>query len=250
MPVRAILSDLDDTLFDHHRATRSALSHLIQSEPCLRSCALDDLAAHHHELLERFHLEVLAGRLTVDAARMQRFQRLLEVFGSDDAATRAAPVARTYRSAYESSWHAVAGARELVAAIKAAGLSLIIVTNNIVLEQEQKLRRLGIAESVDHLVASEEAGCSKPDPQIFVEALRRAGAAPAEAVMLGDAWATDIEGARAAGVRPVWLNRFGAISRDRAIEEIASLEPAAEVLKALTRRVDAGRGFSPAHRWA
>jgi putative hydrolase of the HAD superfamily len=42
---------------------------------------------------------------------------------------------------------------------------------------------------------------------------------------VGDAWATDIEGARAAGVRPVWLNRFGALSRDPAVAELQALEP-------------------------
>lgn len=233
-PVCVILSDLDDTLFDHHRATRSALRHVFGSDPALRGWTLDDVERRHRELLETFHVEVLAGRLSVDAARVARFQRLLEIVATDDAAARAPDVARAYRDAYETCWHAVAGAPELLAQIKAAGLSLIVVTNNSVLEQQQKLARLGLGRLVDHLVTSEETGCSKPAPDIFREALRRANAVPAEAVMLGDGWATDVEGARAAGVRPVWLNRFGAVSPDPTVDELASLEPAPQTLRVLT----------------
>ena len=43
--------------------------------------------------------------------------------------------------------------------------------------------------------------------------------------MIGDAWGTDIEGARAAGIRPVWFNRFGAASPDPGVTEIHSLVP-------------------------
>ena len=38
--------------------------------------------------------------------------------------------------------------------------------------------------------------------------------------MIGDAWETDITGARAAGIRPIWFNRFGAASPDRSVTEI------------------------------
>ena len=43
--------------------------------------------------------------------------------------------------------------------------------------------------------------------------------------MLGDAWQADIVGARAAGLRTVWLNRKGASSPDPSVPELASLEP-------------------------
>jgi putative hydrolase of the HAD superfamily len=49
--------------------------------------------------------------------------------------------------------------------------------------------------------------------------------------MVGDAWATDIEGARAAGVRPIWLNRFGVTSPDPAVQEIGRLDPIEEVME-------------------
>jgi len=48
--------------------------------------------------------------------------------------------------------------------------------------------------------------------------------------MIGDAWETDIAGARAAGIRPVWFNRFGAPSPDPSVTEVHSLTSGALVL--------------------
>ena len=80
-------------------------------------------------------------------------------------------------------------------------------------------------------MTSEEVGVSKPDPRIFQEALDRARAEPPDAVMLGDAWATDIEGALASGIRPVWLNRFGETRPIGSVVELTSLEPVDEALE-------------------
>jgi FMN phosphatase YigB (HAD superfamily) len=51
--------------------------------------------------------------------------------------------------------------------------------------------------------------------------------------MIGDAWETDIAGARAAGIRPIWFNRFGEPSPDRSVTEIHSLVPLPGVLSLL-----------------
>jgi HAD superfamily hydrolase (TIGR01549 family) len=51
----------------------------------------------------------------------------------------------------------------------------------------------------------------KPHRSIFDEALRLAGVAPAESLMVGDSLAADVRGALAAGLRAVLLRRSGAI---------------------------------------
>jgi FMN phosphatase YigB (HAD superfamily) len=235
-PIRVVLSDLDDTLFDHYRATRLSLERVVAGDPAFTTWTLEDVDRCHRDLLERFHLEVLAGRLSVDDARVARFHSLFDMAGAADSARRAVEVARAYRRLYETCWYCVPGAAALLGAVKAAGAAVVIVTNNTVAEQQQKLATLGLAPFVDHLVTSEEVCCSKPEPGIFHEALLRANASAGEAVMLGDSWPSDVEGARSVGVRPVWLNRFGAVSQDPSVEEIASLEPAVETLRILLRQ--------------
>jgi len=235
-PVRAVLCDLDDTLFDHARATRLALGRLCEAVPEFAAHPFDDLCDRHRTLLDRLHLDVLAGRVSIDDARAERFRRLLESVGGRDAATRSTDLANGYRRAYETSWHPVAGAVELAHALQSVAVPLVIVTNNIVAEQRIKLARCGLTDLIISLVTSEEVGSVKPDRKIFEEALARATVTADEAVMLGDAWSTDIAGALGAGIRAVWLNRDGVERPDSNVTEIRSLEPTDEVLSVLLGR--------------
>jgi HAD superfamily hydrolase (TIGR01549 family) len=60
---------------------------------------------------------------------------------------------------------------------------------------------------VDAVVSSGRHGKTKPHPTIFLAALERLGVAPEEAVMVGDSVEDDVEGAKAAGMRGVLLDR-------------------------------------------
>ena len=131
-----------------------------------------------------------------------------------------------HRAAYAEARRAVPGARALLEILRPR-VRLGIVSNNILAEQEVKLARLGMRALIDALVVSAEEGVSKPDSAIFHSALDRLGARPERAVMVGDSWATDIVGARRAGMRAVWFNRRGDPSPDPSMAiEITTLEPA------------------------
>ncbi len=55
------------------------------------------------------------------------------------------------------------------------------------------------------MVVSGEVGVGKPNPAAFHEVLRRLGAEPNEAVMVGDSWERDVLGARRIGMSTVWV---------------------------------------------
>ena len=211
MPLRGILFDLDDTLFDHDHATERALNSLRKVEPAFQQWAEEELIRRHSVELEAMHLEVLAGRQSIDNARAERFRRLYEVASGGPAPNgRAAELARGYRTAYEQAWQPVPGAIALLTALRGAGFPIAIVTNNIVVEQQLKLRHCSLDVLIDELITSEEVGSAKPDVRIFDVALQRLGIAAEEAVMIGDAWQTDIVGARTAPWRPTF-GLFGLI---------------------------------------
>ena len=224
---RVVLCDLDDTLFDHAGATRDALAQVRLRSPELGRWTLDEFDQRHRVVLEALHTEVLAGQWTIEDARIERFRRLMRDAGVEDADCTPDvlhSLSWGYRGAYEGAWRLVPGAIALVRAIKASGAHLVIVTNNVLREQQLKIDRGGLAPFVDALVTSEEFGATKPDPRIIIHALERVNAAPEHAVMFGDSLTTDIEGGRRAGVRVVWFNRFGAVSHDRTLAEVSSLE--------------------------
>jgi putative hydrolase of the HAD superfamily len=125
----------------------------------------------------------------------------------------------------------VAGALELLGAIRSRA-RIAIVSNNILEEQLGKIALCGFEGYIDVLAISEAVGVSKPDPAIFEYALRELGASASDAVMIGDSWIADIAGALAAGIRPIWFNRWRrpAPSGTPEVTQISSLTPAAAVL--------------------
>ena len=70
-------------------------------------------------------------------------------------------------------------------------------------------REVGLAPSIGVAIDSTVVGCKKPDARIFRTALDALGAAPAEAVFIGDSPSRDMAGARALGMRHVWLRAGG-----------------------------------------
>ena len=234
--IRTLLCDLDDTLFDHSGSTRDALAVVRETTPAFQSWSLDQFDRQHRLVLEALHLEVLAGRWTVEEARVERFRQLLRTAGVEESRSEVLErVSWAYRHAYEAAWRMIPGALALAAAAKADGWQLAIVTNNVVREQRLKVERGGLTPFVDVLVTSEEFGASKPDPRILHHAIDRVGGSADRAVVFGDSLSTDIAGARAAGVRAVWFNRTGAVSPDPMLREVHSLTPADDVLRILVR---------------
>jgi YjjG family noncanonical pyrimidine nucleotidase len=204
---RVVLFDLDDTLFDHASAARAALRGVHDAHTRFAMRPFETFESEHAECLEDLHRRVIAGEMTVDEARIERFRRLFAAAGVRAADDLLQQTAMGYRRTYLDARGPIDGARDLLAALKPR-VRIGIVSNNILDEQQGKLRHCGLDPFIDALVVSEDTGVSKPDPAIFRIALDRLDAREHEAVMVGDSWAADIEGAHAAGIRAVWFNRF------------------------------------------
>ena len=169
---------------------------------------------------------VLAGERNVDDAREERFRRLFEESGARDDSDQVRATAAAYRQAYLAARRPVDGALEVLATLKPR-VRVGIVSNNLLDEQQAKIRLCGFDPYVDALIVSEAVGVSKPDPAIFARALEELGCFAPDAVMIGDSWEADVEGARAAGIRPIWFNRAGrqAPAASHGVCEICTLAP-------------------------
>jgi len=230
--VRAVLFDLDDTLFDHRRSARAALTEVHRNHG--RGTDLDAFERHHARFLEVMHLEVLAGRIGLDEARRERFRRVFLAFDIPLHAADVDAVASAYRSGYMLARRALEGAADLLLAVRRHA-RIGIVTNNLLDEQRDKLEYCGLAPFVDELIASEDVGVSKPERGIFDIALQRLGVCAPDAVMVGDSWANDVAGAVNAGIRAIWFNpdRQPAPAAPSGVSEIHTLAPAEELLPLL-----------------
>src|ERR671937_1258782 len=110
--------------------------------------------------------------------------------------------------------------------------ALGLVTNGASCLQREKLEASGLRRFFDVVVVSAEVGVGKPEAAIFRHALARLDAPPEDAAMVGDSLARDIDGAVAAGLSAIWINRVRQQRPERwvGLLEITSLSQAPRVL--------------------
>jgi len=198
-----IFFDLDDTLLDDrgaqaaylplvYAAWRDRLPHSEQEFPGVWRTALQ----HHFDRHVR-------GELSYDEQRRARIRDVFQVPSLTDADTDR--LMREFLDIYEASWRLFDDVLPVLDALGDRPLG--VITNGADVQQRGKLERMGIADRFEVILTSEVAGLGKPDPRIFVQAAARLNAAPDRCVHVGDDWMRDVEGARGAGFRAVWLDR-------------------------------------------
>ena len=107
------------------------------------------------------------------------------------------------------------GSLEGLRALADTGVTLAIVSNSDG-TLEGRLRSEGICQvgpgagvPMTIVIDSDVVGVAKPDPAIFAIALEACGVAPERALHIGDTVGADVDGALAAGVRPIHLDPYG-----------------------------------------
>jgi HAD superfamily hydrolase (TIGR01509 family) len=109
--------------------------------------------------------------------------------------------------------HPLPGAKKLISSLKERGYEVWFVTSAKDEELEHHMQELEAEGNIDGVVNSSAVENPKPAPDIFREALERAGVYPEETVAVGDAiW--DVESAEGAGIRTVALLSGGAFDAE------------------------------------
>ncbi len=110
---------------------------------------------------------------------------------------------------------------DVAPALEALAGPLVVVTNGASCLQREKLAASGLGSRFDAVVVSGDLGVGKPDASVFAHALALVGAE--HGVMVGDSLERDIDGALAAGLDAVWINRFDQGPGRAGVPEIADL---------------------------
>lgn len=125
-------------------------------------------------------------------------------------------------------------ARAALAAVIDMGLRVALVSNSSLDEALERAEVIGVYPELTPILASEEIGVAKPDPEIFRLACEAVDCAPDEVLMVGDDLTSDVLGALGAGLRAVWLNRADDRTAAQALGRSGSPAPTIHTLTRLS----------------
>jgi len=218
MTYRAILFDLDDTLYDLRSYWRDRLHG-----------ALDNVVARHpHFDRDELIRTAIAKKIYID-----KFPDFLRSQGvEDETLIRAAHAAFgddwfARLTLYEDAPHTLQALRQCY--------KLGLVTNGPSRTQRPKIEQFRLVEYLDVLIVSEEVGVAKPDPAIFRIALDQLGVKPCEALFVGDSPEFDLRGAAAAGMPFVWMNARGERLPEDVPQPVGEIGRLAELVSLLVK---------------
>ncbi len=214
MPLRAVAFDLWETLITDtpELSRQQERLRLTRMEEILTAHGFGELAHRiedaYRALWHRCH--DLYWSLDLDVPCRRQIEHFLEELELAPGSF-AEPVLEALEDAYANAAleilpKTVDGAEELLAALKARGLRVGLISNTgrtpgSVLRAI--LDALGLAPSIDVMVFSNEHGECKPQPSIFEELRRGLGVAYDEMLFVGDNPYVDVHGAQRVGMKAV-----------------------------------------------
>ncbi|MEA2654584.1 MAG: hypothetical protein QOI37_1811 [Chloroflexota bacterium] len=189
---------------------------LVDSEPLWARAEADLLAAHGGRMTEADRLATVGRSIT--GSVMVYADRL----GIPEAtAELRAELIERVRALYATEAAIKPGAAELVGRLHGR-LPLAVASNSDRELIELGLARIGLLDRFDHLVSASDVARSKPWPDVYLEACRRLGVEPRDAVGFEDSPA-GIDALGAAGMTSVGVRAAGAFSLDGADHQVGWL---------------------------
>lgn len=197
--IKAVIFDIDDTLYSFRKAHTLAMESLDQyAAECLKveqKVFRDTLKKTQEAIIER-----LGWNNSAIHNRLIRFQNALALL-ERPIHPHAREMSRIYWDTLICSAQPQPGIQRLMQVLKEKGIHIGIGTDMTAYYQVVKLEKLGLAQYVDSMVTSEEAGVEKPEKALFQLCIEKAGCLPEECLFIGDNPKKDIAGARSVGMQ-------------------------------------------------
>jgi 2-haloacid dehalogenase len=220
--IRNVLFDLDDTLFDFHKAEKIALTKTLVHfgiDPTEETLALySTINAAHWKRLE-------LGEISREEVKVGRYRELFETIGVECDPVKATAY---YESMLAIGHYFMPGAPELLGELYRK-YRLYIVSNGTAKVQEGRIGSSGITKYMDGIFISQILGANKPDKQFFDICFAEIpDFSLSETVIIGDSLSSDIKGGINAGITTVWFNPKG-IENDSDIKPDYTINELSEV---------------------
>jgi putative hydrolase of the HAD superfamily len=206
---RGVLLDLDDTILDDTGTIEPCWRYACASQPDARIDpdtlyeAIERTRAWFWSDPERHRV----GRLDLDAAARAIVAQSLTDIGADPLL--AETISRTYRQRRIDILEPCVGAVETVRWLREQGCRLALVTNGASVTQRNKVSRYGLLELFDTILIEGELGFGKPDPRVYMRALKDLNVTAVDAWMIGDHLEFDVAQPQKMGLHGIWIDARG-----------------------------------------
>ena len=203
--IKAILFDIDDTLYDLSIPFKEAFREFFPGE----EMDLDGAFLASRKYSDRIYDRSLSGEISMEEMYIYRLGNAFRDYGKIiDGAT-----ALQFQSVYEKRQHEIRMTEEMERMLEELSrkMTLGIITNGPSEHQRDKVRALGVERWIpmERIWISGDLGVGKPHKEIFEAAREKLGLKPEELCFVGDAYGHDILGAKGAGWKAVWFNHRG-----------------------------------------
>ncbi|MGW1751231.1 HAD family hydrolase [Streptomyces sp. NPDC002092] len=206
MSIRAVVWDVDDTLFDYTTADRVGMGAHLAAEGLLGGYAtVEQAIAHWREITDQQWARFSAGEVTFEGQRRDRVRVFL---GEQLTDAGADAWFRRYMAHYEAAWALFPDVLPALDAL-AASHRHAVLSNSSLTVQDRKLRTLGVHDRFEVILCAAELGVSKPEAGAFLAACEALELAPHQVAYVGDHPQIDGRGAADAGLLSVWIDRNG-----------------------------------------
>ncbi|GED84537.1 HAD family hydrolase [Streptomyces sp. 6-11-2] len=207
MAIRAVLWDVDDTLFDYTTADRAGMrAHLVAEGQLDGYGTAEEALAHWRRITDAQWARFSAGEATFEEQRRDRVRDFLARPELTDGDTDA--WFERYLGHYEAAWALFPDVLPVLDAL-AASHRHAVLSNSSIHVQERKLRALGVRDRFETVLCAAELGVSKPEPRAFHAACEVLELGPHQVAYVGDHPEIDGRGAAGAGLLSVWIDRAG-----------------------------------------
>ncbi|MFJ4327737.1 HAD family hydrolase [Streptomyces tricolor] len=235
MTIRAVVWDVDDTLFDYTTADRAGMrAHLVAEGLLARYGSAEEALVRWREITDRQWARYAAGETTFQDQRRDRVRLFLDEELSD---AEADAWFQRYVGHYEAAWSLFPDVLPALEALAATHRHAVL-SNSSITVQEHKLRTLGLLDRFESVLCAAELGVSKPEPGAFLASCAALGLPPHEVAYVGDHPEIDGRGAAEAGLLSVWIDRGAAYARaagEVVAHRIATLAELPALVRADTR---------------
>lgn len=213
-----VFFDIDDTLLAHSDAEKSAALLFLKRFSQQLAYKEEEFCKLWTFVMEKHFNDFLAGKISFVE---QRRRRIKEIFQSPHMFDKETDERfEHYLQYYEKSWNLF---DDVLPCLDALKVPLGIISNGNSEQQLKKLKSLNIQDRFEVVVISSEVGHSKPRPEIFLEACRRAKIQPQQCLYVGDRLDIDALASKKVGMRGIWLNRKEKQTQGEGLEIITSL---------------------------